>query len=730
MQLLTAYTINQEHNFLFPLAEGNLKELLNEETRPLGFQNDNQFFQALYQIASAIEAVHNYFSEEFNLHQIGCHYDLKPENVLYQNGTLILSDFGLSRLAKEADGSRSLYRHGGGEYMAPESVSIKDDFESLPVGRPSDMWSFGCILSEMLTYIKKGRSGVVAFSEKREIIFEGYFECRAFHAGTQPHPEVVDFLSNLNQDLDTRAQAEVMELVQKVLQIEPSRRPKAKCITTSLFHAAQHDSYCSIKRRFDPLIASHLEFQIEYERLLLWGEYSGIAVEACHYEVLEDRNDWKTFADLQQVQEGLYRLECELETLSSILKHDNAKATRLAYHIQKAVDSLWDIQPLEIRRQMIRALENRLLSRGNGELLTAMELSEEDMAEATNENSILMQPLHKRIVLLATMKQVAAGLESRSLPNDNMQIEPHRIQKAPKRFHWHSIGSYEHPRPSQVLIEYLEYGPAWYGRTDELIQRVQDIACCRAVEFPRRVCPVLKCVAFYHDVGKHLFGIVYDFPPKPTHLQESAPTGENITSLRAVLSKVQSRKERPSLDVVFALAIKLTNVVFAMHEAKWLHKSISSYNIVFFPDRFSTIAEALTSPYFIGFNYSRLNLGTAFTQGPSKQLDYQHPEYIRNREKFSQEYEYFSVGLVLLELGFWSPLEQITSNIRGSQDVVARSLLEEYVPILKTYMGTAYAEAVAVCLSGDLGGSSNPVEVREAFDERVLRRIESKFRLD
>ena len=164
IKLLAAYTIHQTHFFLFPQADGDLKHFLRQDNRLPGFQTDNEVIQAFYELASAVEAVHNYFSNAFNVRKIGCHYDLKPDNILYRSGKLILSDFGLSRLSEEDEGSKSLYRNGGAEYWAPECHSVEEDFKKLQVGRSSDMWSLGCILSEVLTYLQEGSIGVESFS--------------------------------------------------------------------------------------------------------------------------------------------------------------------------------------------------------------------------------------------------------------------------------------------------------------------------------------------------------------------------------------------------------------------------------------------------------------------------------------------------------------------------------------------------------------------------------------
>ena len=132
----------------------------------------------------------------------------------------------------------------------------------------------------------------------------------------------------------------------------------------------------------------------------------------------------------------------------------------------------------------------------------------------------------------------------------------------------------------------------------------------------------------------------------------------------------------------------------------------------------------MKSPYFIGFNYSRLSLENAFSEGPGVQLEYQHPDYKGGRKRFCREYEYYSVGLVLLELGLWMPLADITRNIIGDPKVLRQALLDTKVPSLSSYMGTAYAEAVAVCLRGDSGNSTEPANARETFERKVLRKID------
>ena len=733
IQLLTAYTIQQTHNFLFPLADGDLKHLLYQERRPPGFQTENEVFQALYELASAIEAVHEYFSDTFNVRKIGCHFDLTPKNILYHSGKLILSDFGLSRLSDETEGSKSLYKNGGGEYWAPESTSVQESFKKLPVGRSSDMWSFGCVMSELLTLIQEGPTGVRNFSTARIVVLAGYWECKSFHEGARPNEKVTQWLSRLSGMPDiTNAQRKIIAVIRDLLQQDPDARPKAQSTTMKLWHIAQTEPYQMIELAFQPLlIDSSTDLYIEYQRFRILGEVNGF-VDLGRVLRPDDSMASRSFGDMQLVREYLFKLRQEVHKLSEVLKASGPNSYRICYHLQKIVDALWDTQSLAVRGDMMHTLENRLLITEDTAQLMRIEAAfpGADDDKASNGPTREIAPgvtAYRRIGLLAAMKQLALALDNRKQSPKNMLIDERQIKKPLKEFHWHKVGIAHIAEGSenQVLIELLRYDHSWAERMDELVQRVEDIASFRAPFSTRTAFPVLTCVGYYHDLANQAFGIVYCFPPRPLNPLVSIPEIERVVSLRDIISKIQSRTQRPSLNQLFNTALRLVSVVLTMHKTSWFHKNISSYNIVFFPNRFNSIADAMTSPYFTGFNYSRLNLETAFTQGPDRQqLEYQHPEYLLGRSRFCQEYEYYSVGLVLLELGLWLPLEAITKEIEGSPTEMVKVLLKRHVPKLKTYMGSAYEEAVIACLNGDLRVSADPLEVREAFERKVLLKIE------
>ena len=83
------------------------------------------------------------------------HCDLKPANFLLVQGTLKLIDFGISKAIM--NDTTNIVREnqvGTVNYMSPEalqetSISSQDHRGRLKIGRPSDIWSIGCILYEM-----------------------------------------------------------------------------------------------------------------------------------------------------------------------------------------------------------------------------------------------------------------------------------------------------------------------------------------------------------------------------------------------------------------------------------------------------------------------------------------------------------------------------------------------------------------------------------------------------
>lgn len=161
-----------------------------QNERPKALESDDALFTTLAHLASAVSTVHSFMSKALDLEYIGCHHDLKPKNILFDGKTFILADFGLSRFTDAKESSKAQFEAGEGHYLAPECEDYDKELEKFEISRPSDIWSFGCILAEVLTFMIRGCSAVAEFKKMRAIKI-GTYRTYTFHGGCfKPNPTV------------------------------------------------------------------------------------------------------------------------------------------------------------------------------------------------------------------------------------------------------------------------------------------------------------------------------------------------------------------------------------------------------------------------------------------------------------------------------------------------------------------------------------------------------------
>ena len=92
-----------------------------------------------------LQAVHVIHEEKI------VHSDLKPANFVLVRGQLKLIDFGIANaIANDTTNIQRDHQIGTVNYMSPEAIELPDGMRRLKVGRPSDVWSLGCILYQMI----------------------------------------------------------------------------------------------------------------------------------------------------------------------------------------------------------------------------------------------------------------------------------------------------------------------------------------------------------------------------------------------------------------------------------------------------------------------------------------------------------------------------------------------------------------------------------------------------
>ena len=825
ISLLASYTTQQtqiqgkayQHHLLFPRADCDLSAILKTKDRDAldeHFATDYILFQALYGLASAIESVHNYVSKEFNLTLIGCHYDLNPRNILIQGEKLLLADFGLSRLQPE--GSRSVFKRGKGDYLAPECEPlVEDSFSKGVVGREGDVWSFGCVLLEILTYrLRKGRE-VEAFRARRKSKVMGCYTAYQFHDFGRSHPAVRELLHCVGQESPEYGE-HITELIEEMLSIDQKLRPKAPQITACLFVFAQKLLYKSCCDKMSRLatLSSNLQCKIELERLVIWGWGAAFVEDDTILEVYdgEERRRWLSTSrerwdavdqTLRLVAEEIHLLEMDLES---------GPMLRPMYtRIRDLNDKLWSFTPSRLIQRMIQILHFRMTS--SNDLEDLRQTRKTFQADSRYED----------IALLATIKYMTKRVNG-DIRRGTRRLLVHDTVQIGATVGFVNIGTVTGNGESRpVFIEWMHYGPHWMNKDNrgELFDRVEAVAelFCRA-ELPRRI-TVPHCSGYYHCPTRHSFGLLYDFPT-------NAPQDTQPLTLKDIFR----RFPRPLLGDLYELARGIMECVLSIHKAGWLHKNISAYNILFFdtgqkqqdattkrrskdtvqglpedpphslapsnrklPHRLpvsdrkpkkgptskifgrfqnragtskETIEQklpikvgqsvrsdqvsqsddapvvdlarrlrpvSLKTPYIMGFNHSRPDEDTAFTQGPSidrRQIVYQHPEYTlqSRRQRFHSAYDYYSLGLLLLEIGLWKPLSDMPDKeVENYTPKEQRGLwLKEFVPRLGATMGAMYRDAVEACLTGEFDDEFDSIAKGNKplmlFQARVVERIE------
>lgn len=240
------------------------------------FNLRDEIFKELCQLAKALSWLHNEIADS---NRYCAHLDLKPDNILIKQamtpiGRWMISDFGISIFDKETNNPqlpsmrqavssltnrRGMIR-GHGSYQPPEVDNPKVD------GRKSDVWSFGCIVSESLTFslentAKNGSLALKRFREDRSGADDFFYTIKRaprinfpFRNDPITH-QLKDTISKWLKSLSSRQTyawvKECAEILKKVLVIDPNSRLLTKDFKEALdrissnitAERARHESY-------------------------------------------------------------------------------------------------------------------------------------------------------------------------------------------------------------------------------------------------------------------------------------------------------------------------------------------------------------------------------------------------------------------------------------------------------------------------------------------------------
>jgi hypothetical protein len=206
------------------------------------------------------------------------------------------------------------------------------------------------------------------------------------------------------------------------------------------------------------------------------------------------------------------------------------------------------------------------------------------------------------------------------------------------------------------------------------------------------------------------FGIVYELPAQfdiPVRLGE-------------ILERTDDRGGRVlkhSLDQRFELVRQIASAILFIHSIGWVHKGVQTSNIWLanrqnLASTSHTYPENLGTAFLAGFDYTRREIsrstGDEASGGGWRKALYQHPERFQQqgssrqqqalRPPFIPEHDIYGLGVVLIEIGRWKPLDTYKHLFENATPLERKANLETMAEGLKVSMGRRYSEVCKRCL--------------------------------
>jgi hypothetical protein len=333
--------------------------------------------------------------------------------------------------------------------------------------------------------------------------------------------------------------------------------------------------------------------------------------------------------------------------------------------------------------------------------------------------------VYPQLTASANLKQLRVNLDAKSdssfKPTFALKIQRPLLgisDKDPRR----SLGSYDNPageKGQSIVIEWVPYDRDDVEARFQHMRRIDDLA--RMVHSASDRHPdlhTIDCLGYTDDTAVSRYGIVYASP---------------AASFSTLSSLITSNDHRtPDLGDRFRLAHTLAVALWSFHSLDWLHKSVCSHNILFFPSAISASATKptasaalvpdISAPFLLGFDASRpdqLVEMSVVSRNPSSLDLHRHPSSLEgiDRRPYCKAFDIYSLGLVLLEIGLWKVLQAYYKPHYSAQRFRDRVVLNLLVPGLGSKTGGLYRQVVEMCLGAEeeMGG----IECHKLMEEVV-----------
>ena len=226
----------------------------------------------------------------------------------------------------------------------------------------------------------------------------------------------------------------------------------------------------------------------------------------------------------------------------------------------------------------------------------------------------------------------------------------------------------------------------------------------------------LRIIGWTLEVSQSRFGFVYEIPsPNPLRWrpQFTAPSPPTLLSFLQHSGNTDT-ENLPSLEDRFRLALNLVTNLLHTHAKGVTHRHINSNNVIFIEgdrkgeDRKPWKEGIIRRPYLVSWDQCPGDAINAPEEMHVARL-YRHPNSrVGARSTFTPEYDVYSLGLVLLEIGLWMPLHKLWKT-KYNLPVFRKKLQSTYAHKLGGKCGSAYMRVVEYCLhAADIEAIATP----------------------
>ena len=237
-----SYTLRDAVNILLQKCDQTLATFLREENHSTPWSEQKTYLSALQRLSSAIGSLHNFrdVTSPKPFDSIGCHHDIKPDNILVdvRAGNMLLADFGLAEINTPVYGSNRTAPGANADYISPEGIKLSFGVEDQHVGRKSDVWSFGCVMVEIMVYLEDPCGKTVSqFREDRKMTlnFKDWpLRTAFFHGLDEPNQEVWKRLDDIQRGSKSKARRDMVASIRDMLCLDQENRPEIKEVAERL----------------------------------------------------------------------------------------------------------------------------------------------------------------------------------------------------------------------------------------------------------------------------------------------------------------------------------------------------------------------------------------------------------------------------------------------------------------------------------------------------------------